>query len=105
MATPPPPRHSTLKVAPENRPDDTHFIQENENGLASKLRGHPPLVANCEFLLGIFWYHWEFRFTIQNFSFRWKFLFTTGNSFFAVGKILFRWAFLLTEANLTRDLE
>ena len=33
------PLHSTLEVAPENPPDATHFLKENANGLASKLRG------------------------------------------------------------------
>ena len=33
------PRHSTLEVAPENPPDATHFLKENANGLANKLRG------------------------------------------------------------------
>ena len=31
--------HSTLEVAPENPPDATHFLKENANGLANKLRG------------------------------------------------------------------
>ena len=34
-----PPRHSTLEVAPENPPHATHFLKENANGLANKLRG------------------------------------------------------------------
>ena len=36
------PLHSTLEVAPENPRHATHFIKENENGLANKLRGPSP---------------------------------------------------------------
>ena len=50
------PLHSTLEVAPENPRHATHFIKENENGLANKLRGPsslPPasnlfLTRNCK---------------------------------------------------------
>ena len=42
------PLHSTLEVAPENPPDATHFLKENANGLASKLRGPSlPPASTC----------------------------------------------------------
>ena len=48
-----PPRCSTLEVGFEKLPDATHFLMENENGLANQLRAPPFPPASIHPLLGV----------------------------------------------------